>query len=199
MTFLLMNLLTYTVTAQHSDDVYYSPGKPLEPDTSKSSVRKFGIYFSNGFGVSGIRSLPDNVSDLTILGLIVSNTFAYKSHLATITFTAGSSTFTGATERESYFSNSYLAFLIGESLRFKYSLISLSVGVASSEMSYRNVIDMHHSDSYNNKGVSFPVELKLFILAKHGIGFGVHLYNNFDKDYSTSFISAVIVAGIWNK
>ena len=198
-TFLLIILSIPCIQAQELDGVYHNFDSSLATDSTKSSVRKFGFYISTGIGFSGIRALPTNVAGLTIVGIIFSGSLAYKSHIASLTYTRGGSTFSGVGERDNYFSNSYCAFLLGESLRFKYSLISLNVGIANSELEYRNVIDRYHSDTYDRVGLSFPIELKLYFLAKHGIGFGVHLYRNLDKYYSTSFISASIVSGIWNK
>lgn len=197
--FLLFFFSSLGSHCKETDGVYFGVEKSVNSDTSKSSVRKFGFYFSNGLGISEINSLPSNVSKLTIVGIIFSGSVAFKSHTASLTYTAGGSTFTGIGERDNYFSNSYYAFLIGESWRLKYSLISLNVGIANSKLEYRNVIDPYHSDNYNRVGVSFPIELKLCLLAKHGIGFGLHMYRNLEKHYTTSFISASIVTGIWNK
>ncbi len=197
--FILIFLTSIGSFAQEVDGVYSTNRNSSETDSARSSVRKFGFYLSNGIGFSKINSLPSEVAELDIIGIILSGSLAYKSHTASLTYTRGGSTFSGVGTRDNYFSNSYYAFLIGESLRFKYSLISFNIGIANSELKYRHVIDLYHSDSYNRMGISFPIELKLYFLAKHGIGFGLHLYRNLDKYYSTSFISASIVTGIWNK
>jgi hypothetical protein len=171
-------LIAVNANAQVNDDVYFKPEKS-QNNSGNSLVSKYGIYFSLGLGASQINSLSQNVSKEDDVGYILSSSFAYKSHVATVTYT-GSGSGSGL-EEQSSFSNSYVAFLVGESLRQKDCFISLSVGVANSEMSYRNVIQPYQYEDYFFKGISYPIELKDFIAANRTIGFGIHMYENLNR------------------
>ena len=195
--FILVFSLTFlNINAQSTDDIYFKTEKS-NSDSSNSIVNDLGMYFSAGFGRNYISSLPVNISELDVMGFIASASFAFKSHVASLT-TTRSSSFNGGLESQSTFENSYLALLFGESFRQKNCFISLSIGIAESETSFLNNLGPHNFETYNFRGISYPIELKAFILANHVIGFGIHLYHNLDRKYSTSFISASIVFGSWN-
>ena len=195
--FLMFFIVTNSsANAQIADDVYYKA--PKSSSDTGSAVNKIGVYLSLGLGRSSISSLPANVAELDVIGLIASTSVAYNSHVATFTYT-GSSSFTGGLETESTYSSSYFAFLLGESLRRKNCLLTLNLGIAQSEIRFTNSMFDRKYEHYSFKGISFPIEFKAFILANEAVGVGFHIYHNIDRKYSTSFMSISIVMGNWNK
>lgn len=109
-------------------------------------------------------------------------------------------------DRDINFTANYLGFLVGEAVRFKNAMLSLSTGIANSniELSY----PLNQSSPLSNrvnyylyKAVSIPVELKCFVLAHNGVGFGVHASKNFlsPSKYSPFFLGFSLVFGAWNK
>jgi hypothetical protein len=126
---------------------------------------------------------------------------AYKSHSFSWTLVG----FGNDSDHPSYIQGGYYGFLYGESIRAQNLFLSLSTGVAYSSMTLKypsqnslNGLDMTRFD---RQGYSFPIELKLFLLARNGIGLGIHLSKNIISplNFSPFCWGVSIVFGVWNK
>ena len=193
----------------------YDPFHRTIKDTVHKTISTFGHYFSVGLGAGhdykygGLIPLKYLIGPNSYRGtrgeeILASYSLAYKSHLLSITGGIGNSgLYTSAVS--GYLSN-YYGCLIGESIRFKHILISLSAGIASTflfiqDLTYwktNNPIGVYLTTS---RVVSFPIELKTFLLARNGIGIGIHLSENIMPipKYSPFSIGVCIVSGYWNK
>lgn len=185
-----------TKPAQKSCENYYAPFHltivpfhlTLKDTAKKETVSPFGHYFSVGIG---------RESDGTIAGGVVrliSYSLAYKSHLFTVTRGDG-----GNIRGDAYYQQaSYIGLLLGETVRFKHFMVSLSKGIA---FSHTLIIDSIQGVRHivEQRTVSFPVELKAFLLARNGIGIGIHISENIVHKYSSFYFGASIVFGKWNK
>ena len=194
---LAMFLISFNLDAQVTGETNLKPVNE-KPEPVRGSVKKIGHYFSAGIGRGLFNNLPDKIADMTIFGFMPSYSLAYKSHVATFTRAVSTTSVTGFNEHDSHYSHVYNALLLGEAIRKKHFFGSINIGVAHSNMSFQNAIDMHNIEQYHHKGLSFPIELKLFLLTRNGIGIGLHVYENFEAKYSTSFITLSIVLGHWN-
>ncbi len=176
--------------AQVFDDVYNTPPRPKVKDMTPNSVSRFGHYFSIGLG-------PGKGASVSLIGYTKSYTLALKSHLISNS-TCGSS-FSGISSHEIFYSNKYNAILVGEALREKYFLFSLSIGLGYSNLTYSKPIHNQDPEIYDENNYSIPLEIRLYFLAYNGVGIGINANKNFTKKYSSSLISISIVLGIWNK
>jgi hypothetical protein len=201
---------------------YYAPWHQTINDTSKWNVSKFGHYFSIGMGYphdyrfGGIEPLkyiigthPNSYIGSGGYALLSSYSLAYKSHL--VSFTGGYNYAGGYNSAEAGYLANYYACLVGESIRFKHLMVSLSAGIASSvvtvvdEAVYKYLV--HSGVVYSNatypkeRGISFPIELKAFYLARNGIGVGIHISENIvtTPKYSPFSTCLSVVTGFWNK
>jgi hypothetical protein len=203
---------------------YYAPWNQTIKDTSKWNVSKFGIYLSSGFGYphdykyGGLMPLQDIISTYHItkfngyygsggVAKLSRFSFAYKSHLLSIT---NGQSYAGTYSPTPYsYSSSYYGLLVGESVRFKHLIISLSAGIAHTNLFIQGIPfynthtligDLFHH-TYVDVFTSFPIELKAFYLARNGIGVGVHISENIvPYPKYTPFSACVsVVFGFWNK
>ena len=187
-----------TKQTKKSCENYYAPWHRTINDTAKWNVSKFGHYFSVGFG-SGY----DN--GLAGLSLGASYSLAYKSHIVNMSYNYGGILGQGTTLTPSYNTKS-IAILIGESIRLRHLLVSFSVGISSTNMyvydpSYY-IYSVRSGIIYSTAGgISFPIELKAFYLARNGIGVGFHVCENIvtTPKYSPFYACLSVVTGFWNK
>ena len=175
---------------------YYAPFHETIKDTVYTTISRIGIYLSAGVGLS---------NDYGIVGAAVplNCSFAYKSHLFTITSGNGGNYAYGGRDGGSFQQTNYVGFLYGESIRCKNSLLALSVGVALSNVYVNTYVlaSMPNNANYNKQGiVSVPIEFKYFWLANNGIGFGIHVSENIisEAEFSSFYIGGCVVFGIWN-
>ncbi len=179
-------------------DNRYGPFHQELKDTTKRTVSEFGHYFSAGVGAGKEYGIGGAIS-------LISYSFAFKSFLFSFTRGGGQTLFSGGGDNAVYYRANYFGVLIGESVRFKNAMISLSAGVASSniEIRYQDVTSKtpnHYIDSVSRGIASFPIELKVFLLARNGIGYGIHLSKNIVSPYKFSpfYFGVCIVFGKWN-
>jgi hypothetical protein len=185
-------------TAETSSDSSLTDSSSIKPD----SVSTFGHYLSLGIGWSkdyGIRE-P---------GLLFSYSLAYKNHLFTYTHAAATPISFYNAPNLYYYSN-YSAILVGESFRTEHSLLSLSAGIAYTniDLVYTTMkgdlswINPAYITSYRHSGfISFPVECKAFVLAHNIVGIGIHVSYDFVPDlrFSPYYVGFCLVVGQWNK
>jgi len=180
------------------EDNRYGPFHWTIRDTMHRTVSKFGHYISVGIG-SGHEYQFSGASAL------FSYSLAYKSLVFSVTRCGSSVLFNGGSDRDINYSANYLGFLIGESFRLKNLFISLSTGIASANiyLSYPNPsgYPRNRTDYTNNGIISIPIEFKFFLLARNGIGIGIHFSDVIlsPSQYSPSYFGFAIVFGGWNK
>ncbi len=207
-----------TKQGKKSCENYYAPWHRTIKDTSKWNVSKFGHYFSVGMGYPHDYRFG-GLTPQSILGgghdygsggiaLLCSYSLAYKSHLLSLTGAGGGA---GAyNSAEAGYRANYYACLIGESLRFKNIIVSISAGIATASVFLYNPLLIHSQNTFiiytnavypQERAISFPVELKAFYLARNGIGVGVHISENIvpTPKYSPFYACLSIVTGFWNK
>jgi|GEM_PF-6675212 len=172
---------------------FYAPWHLTIKDTlRKSRVSKVGVYASMAIGYGNVASYEN-------LAALFSCSVAYKSHLFTITRAGYGQLIYGGRQGETTYNGSYIGILYGQSIRYKYAMISLSAGVA-----YANIIITENLSwvppIVNYQGVSLPIELKVFFHARNGIGLGVHVAKNIVSPYNYSpfYFGGAIVFGAWN-
>ena len=189
----------FSSTVLHGQsDNYYAPFHSKIKDTTHITVSKFGHYISFGIG---------SASDNNIGGeyVRVSYSLAYKSHVLSLTHLGYGLFSYGGSDRQPYVGGNYNGFLLGESIRAKNLFFSLSAGIANSntDLKYRSTDGSGYAGMtrFDRQGISFPIELKLFILARNGIGFGFDISQNIisPTNFSPFFVGASIVFGGWNK
>ncbi len=184
--------------ALHVTDNYYGPFHQRINGTKQRTVSDFGLYFSAGIGGGSAYGIGG-------LSALFSASFAYKSHLFTIT-RAGGIAPSGGSQNSVYYQANYIGFLLGESVRFKHAMLSLSAGIANANFSaqYQSptafTTNNYAQVSWYNF-TSFPIEFKAFVYARNGIGFGLHLSKNImsPAQYSPFYFGVCIVGGYWNK
>lgn len=198
-TFFLGAVFATTVLHGQTEN-YYAPFHWRTKDSTQMTVSKLGHYVSAGIGGGGVKGQGG-------LSEVVSYSLAYKSHILSFTrFHAGTFDFGGG-DNLPFFWSRYYGCLIGESIRMKNFFLSLSAGVANSyvDVKYKNPHPTSSPSSeflgYYTEGISYPIELKLFILARNGVGFGLHVSKNIvsPAEYSPFFWGISIVFGRWNK
>jgi len=178
---------------------YYAPFHCKIKDTTQFTISEFGHYVS--FGLGG--ATDKNVNEaMTGQSVFMSYTLAYKSHLFSMTHVGFGMLNYGGGDRAPYFGGGYYGFLIGESVRVKYLFFSLSTGIAYSNTTLRYPASdyVYGMNRFDRQDVSYPIELKLFLLARNGIGFGIHLSKNIISpvNYSPFCWGVSIVFGKWN-
>ena len=159
-----------------SFDNYFAPWHLTIKDTLKrSESSKVGIYVSAALGFG-------NVEMNHALAALFSCSVSYKSHLFTLTRAGYGDLLYGGTQGETTYNASYIGLLYGQSMRFKYAMVSLSAGVALA-----NIIITDHVPGIplfvSYQGVSLPIELKVIFHARNGIGLGVHVAKNIVPPY----------------
>jgi hypothetical protein len=201
--FLFLSL--FKLTAQNPDstirvffpDNRYGPAHQIIKDSIKKTVSDVGHYISAGVGGGHAYGIGG-------LSAIFSYSIAYKSLIFTLT-RAGSSVFSiGEIGRNPYYTASYFGFLMGQTVRYKHFMMSLSVGVAGANIAVTtpDPNQFYGQINYNLKSVvSVPVEFKAFVLANNGIGFGIHFAENMVSplQYSPFYFGFSLVTGYWNK
>ncbi|MHB8260324.1 MAG: hypothetical protein ACYDCN_05835 [Bacteroidia bacterium] len=190
-----------TDSTRHSENIYgnyYAPFHQSIKDTTHRTISDFGCYISAGIGGGSAYGIGG-------LSALLSASFAYKSLLFTVT-RAGGASMTDGSDKSVYYQANYLGFLIGESVRFKHVMISLSAGIASANIRLRYLdVNAMSANTYVNPSygniISCPVELKIFIYARNGIGFGFHYSKNFltPSQFSPYYYGICVVFGMWNK
>jgi hypothetical protein len=152
---------------------YYTPFHQAIIDTSKkSNVSKIGVYVSAAFGSGNIAGIYPN------LVALFSCSIAYKSHLFTLTRAGYGQLFYGGSQGEIIYQGSYVGLLFGESIRFKYAMVSLSAGLAYSNVQIYENYYYSIPPIVSYQGISLPIELKVFLHTRNGIGLGVHIAKN---------------------
>lgn len=179
---------------------------PVKNKIVKLKPSDFGHYISTS---AGYCSAAPNLSDL---GYWASYSFAYKSHLLTVT-EAHSSSITNGTllPGEQVFDGNYFGILLGESIRLKWLMCSASLGVGFTNLniSVRNNYSSYQTNTiFNGKNIiSMPFEFKAFFtLPQNGIGIGFHLIKdvagvtyNVPHKYDPLYFGFSVVTGFWNK
>jgi len=178
-------------------DNRYGPVHQTIKDTTKRTVSDFGHYFSIGIGVA------NEYKSAGFCGM-VSYSLAYKSHLFSVT--AAQSEIGLRNSADGGYKANYIGALVGESIRLKHILFSLSVGLACNDILIVDPSLYKYSVSSgvvysNNYGISCPIELKAFFLTRGGLGIGLHLTENIvtTPKYSPFYVGVCVVLGKWNK
>ncbi len=178
-------------------DNRYGPFHQTIKDTTKRTISEFGHYFSAGVGAA-------NVYNGAGFAGIAGYSLAYKSHVLSIT-AAHSEVGLRNTTEAGYKAN-YIGGLLGESIRLKHFMFSISAGVGYNDIIIINTslysYNVQNPVVYSNyHSVSFPVELKAFFLTRGGLGIGLHISENIvtKPRYSPFYIGVCIVLGKWNK
>jgi hypothetical protein len=195
----ILNFASLNLFSQTNHDIYYPLKRTGTADSNNISVSKYGHYFTLGLGKGILSTLPLKVSGLSVLSFIAGYSLAYKSHVVTFIYEVTGSPLSGGGDYESSYYESHFGILLGQSLRTRNFFASINAGIASSELNFINVIDFHSMFVYDQKGIAFPLELKLFLLSKNAIGFGINAGKCFGKDYSPSYLNLCLVFGVWNK
>ena len=183
-----------TKQGKKSCENFYAPWHRTINDTSKWNVSKFGHYLSVGEGVGNVNGLAGG-------SLMLSYSLAYKSHLFTLTHNEASHYVRPPSTAEHYLTE-YNGLLFGESLRFKYGIISLSAGIASSTVNYIYASNSPWNYTFFEQwGISFPIELKALLLARNAVGIGIYVSENIvtTPKYSSFSFGGYLVFGYWNK
>jgi hypothetical protein len=225
---LLFSLSCFTNIEAQTDSVkqtkkncenYYAPWHQTINDTC--NVSKFGVYYSFGLGYphdykyGGLMPLQNVISTYRTVKLnpyygsggltkFADISFAYKSHM--LSLTAGNSFAGTYLSNASGYSSNYLGILLGESVRFKHLMVSLSAGIASTNlyipgMTFYKTHNPIFGYPVADRVTSFPVELKAFYLASNFIGIGIHISENIVPipKYSPFYAGLSIVLGFWNR
>jgi hypothetical protein len=178
-------------------DNKYITFEKIKPIRSYDSVTSlYGFYLSAGIGGTSIK-------DLNGLAFQLSGSFAYKTHLLSLSY-MNCSTFDlfPSGENGNYMRGSYVGILFGEAIRKKNGMFSTSIGLASSEIRHDMFINTSPYDGYYVShvytGISCPIELKGFLLAYNVIGIGFHYSLNLTPGYCPSTFSISLVFGAWN-
>jgi len=182
-----------TKQTKKSFENYYAPWHRTINDTAKWNVSKFGHYFSLGAGVQ-----HDNI--FGGFGILSSYSLAYKSHLLSVSYGGGGQSV--RTSAGSGYGGNSLSFLVGESVRFKHFMLSLSVGIASTYIWVIEPVFQKYGFLYEkDRGITLPIEFKAFYLARNGIGIGLHITENIisPTKYSPFYFGGSLVFGKWNK
>jgi hypothetical protein len=172
---------------------YYAPFHRHTKDSTKITVSKFGHYVSFGLGWAEAKGQGG-------LNKLASYSFVYKSHALSLTAMDAGPPGYGGAERSSHIFTSYCGMLLGESIRMKNFFLSVSAGVSYYQTSlvYPNLNATSYSNAltgYFRRGISYPIELKLFFVTRNYVGFGLHASKNGDPFYW----GISIVFGNWNR
>jgi hypothetical protein len=189
-------------STRHSENIYgnyYASWHQNIKDTSHRTVSNFGHYVSIGIGGGSSYGIGG-------ASALFSYSLAYKSHLFTLTRGGSSTLINGGSYNSVYYNANYFGFLYGESIRFKHAMISLSIGIASSNVTLRYLdVNAGSANTYVNPSftniVSFPIELKVFVYARNGIGFVIHSSKCLlsPSQFSPFYFGVCVVFGFWNK
>jgi hypothetical protein len=166
----------------------------FQHDRSKkeSPVSTFGYYFSVGAGAA----LISPMAGAEVNG---SCSFAYKSHIISLSGMRSGTLLNGGSENENWFNFSSYGILAGEALRMRHWLLSASAGIGNSDVKYHKVIHANHEYfDYSHRGVSMPAEIKLFFLASH-FGIGFQISTDLTAKYAPTTITMNMVFGTWRK
>jgi hypothetical protein len=181
-------------SALSADDNYFSPGHNRISDSLHQTVSGFGIYASAGIGIRTGSIATANFSA----------SFARKCFLFSISESIlNSFSFIGS-GKEDILKMDNTSFLFGISKRRKYSLASISAGLAFTNYFFEEGTDNSSSGpplrfNYKNK-LSIPIEVKLFLLARNGIGLGLVVSKNFGVNLAAPLsLNFSIVTGEWNR
>ena len=185
--FFMISLHCYS---QMESKNYYFPSHLSIPDSIRT-LSKYSFYLSGGVGL-GITNYGGG------LGLNTSFSFAYKSHILSVSRCGVLSNIYGVELHpdDDWFYSSYKGGLIGESYRNKYFIVSLSAGLAYSNVSLHATKNKIY---YYRDGISVPIELKAYGLLYDGIGIGFFSSFNITPQHSTLFTYISIVIGHWNR
>jgi hypothetical protein len=132
---------------------------------------------------------------------LISYSLVYKSHVFSATF-GHSEVARARLFLDPGYEGHNMNLLAGESLRYKYFMLSLCTGLSYSHLQIFNpTINLVRAYYFEDGKIAIPVELKIFILARNGIGIGLHVAENImpQLKYSTFYTGFTIVAGYWNK
>jgi hypothetical protein len=157
-------------------------------------VSTIGHYFSIGTGATTNYTMP-------ALDLLASYSFAFKSHLVSLSFAASNSTGRHSSA-DPYNYTDYAGILIGESLRRKHFMFSFSGGISYSTICINDPAKEPRRLYYYRQGqLSVPLELKAFLVARKWIGIGIQASENIISPlkYSPFYCGLALVVGRWNK
>ena len=154
---------------------YYGPFHQTIKDSSVKTISDIDIYLSCGVG---------SLEGYAVSGWagMLSGSFAYKSHLLSVTYDKGVQHETISGYRTSYpalVQESCYGILLGECIRYKHGMLSLSTGIALAGSSFSSTMPQtryyNYYPNYSKQGIiSLPIELKAFVVAYNGIGLGIH-------------------------
>ena len=181
---------------------YYGPFHQTIKDSSVKTISDIGVYLSGGIG-----NLADNI--VSCWAGMFSGSLAYKSHLLSITYNAGKGNgeikYWPATYYATLYKETCYGFMVGECIRYKHGMLSLSTGIAFSGSSFSSTIPSNYYNiepNYNRQGkISLPIELKVFLLAYNGVGLGLHFTEViiFQQKNTPIYFGLCMVTGFWNK
>jgi hypothetical protein len=184
--------LNKTISDDKSKTLYVFSDASLKDSTYSPS----GIYVSGGIGLS-------NIKDMNGFGVLLSASFAHESQLLSLTY-MGCTTIDlgGLGNNRDYMRGNYLGILFGEAARGENGMLSVSAGIATSEITYSTLRQASPTggfyDSHNYSGISCPIEIKGFLLAYNVIGIGFHYSLNLTPGYCPSTFTICLVFGAWN-
>ena len=182
-----------TKQGKKSCENYYAPWHETIRDTSCKTVLNYGHYLSIGFGGGNNYSIAG-------ISFLASYSLAYKSHLFSLSYGHGNG-WDIFGNSPTYDAN-YLGLLVGESVRFKNLMLSISAGIAYSNISVDTVnANFSHRNIFNQQSISFPIEGKVFLHLYKEIGIGIYFSENIVTTikYSPFSFGGSLVFGFWNK
>jgi hypothetical protein len=178
-------------------DNYYSHGHNKINDSLHQTVSKFGLYASAGIGIRGGETAIDATQHYSL-------SLARNCFLFSISESLINSLGISGSSKEEILEMNNTCFLAGISKRRKYSLASISTGLAVTNYYFQEGIDYSSPHppltiNYKNK-LSVPVEIKLLLLARNGIGIGLVIAKNFGVNlFAPACFNFSIVSGKWNR
>ena len=194
----------YSVEREHVSqavpDNRYSPFHETIKDISHKTVSDVGCYFSAGIGLGNIRL--NNLYNAIGTGggaAVLSASIAYKSHLFTVTRAGAGTILKDVGPGGFVYTSNYVGFLVGESVRYKHAMLSVSVGIAHATINVTENVNSYMVAYKQYNGIAFPIECKAFLYAHNGIGIGLHLSKSIGTaEFSPFYFGICMVVGYWN-
>jgi hypothetical protein len=189
--------LGYSQYENSTDDNYYSFFHWKIKDSLNRTITKNSYFFAAGLGSIRVR-------DMRGLSGILNFSYAYKSLVVSITKCGGSGAFFYPEEKD-WIKSDYSAFLIGTGCRTESIFVSLSSGLALTNLRFEQLHNglppsLSYSHNYYSNFISFPVELRANFLAWNFIGGAINISKDFIPKSINSpiYICCSIVFGYWN-
>jgi hypothetical protein len=161
---------------------------------NEATISAAGIYLSGGIGSSSIGVISG-------LGFHLGLSIAYKSNLFSLTLmTANNFLSTMGVDNLYNYSSGYYGIAYGRAYRTTHSLLSLSIGLASSGVNYWFVYPNGIGPNPKPQiGLGVPIEGRAFLLAADVIGIGFQYSLDIAGTYCPSTFTICLVLGAWNK